>query len=289
MIRLALAVLLIASSSSAADLQATADAHFQAGRWSDAAEAYAAVVAEHPTDGEAWLRLGLARLRLQRPADAVPALSRAWELEHRPASAAFALARAHAMLGDPDAALVWLDRSADAGGTYATAVLSLPEFEGLHDRPELAAVVERMRPCSTPEHRQFDFWLGRWEVHAAARPDAPPAHNVITSQHDGCVIQESYRSPTGYTGSSLNYYDPGDGRWHQTWMDNQGQPLVLSGGLQGSSMVLRSDPEGSPLNRITWTPSADGTVRQLWERSGDGGDTWKVVFDGTYRLEEAGR
>ena len=34
--------------------------------------------------------------------------------------------------------------------------------------------------------------------------------------------------------------------------------------------------------RITWTPNADATVRQLWETSEDGGKTWSVAFDGRY-------
>ena len=37
------------------------------------------------------------------------------------------------------------------------------------------------------------------------------------------------------------------------------------------------------LNRITWTPNKDGTVRQLWEASTDQGKTWQVAFDGLYR------
>jgi hypothetical protein len=33
--------------------------------------------------------------------------------------------------------------------------------------------------------------------------------------------------------------------------------------------------------RITWTPNADGSVRQLWETA-DSKGAWSVVFDGTY-------
>ena len=34
--------------------------------------------------------------------------------------------------------------------------------------------------------------------------------------------------------------------------------------------------------RITWTPAADRSVRQLWESSTDRGKTWTVLFDGRY-------
>lgn len=35
-------------------------------------------------------------------------------------------------------------------------------------------------------------------------------------------------------------------------------------------------------HRITWTPGENGTVHQVWEQTRDGGETWDVVFDGTY-------
>jgi hypothetical protein len=35
-------------------------------------------------------------------------------------------------------------------------------------------------------------------------------------------------------------------------------------------------------HRITWTPQPDGRVRQFWETSSDGGQTWNAAFDGLY-------
>ena len=59
--------------------------------------------------------------------------------------------------------------------------------------------------------------------------------------------------------------------------------IELAGGLDGDAMVLSSDPNVSPINRITWTPSPDGSVRQHWETSTDSGETWTTAFDGIYR------
>lgn len=134
--------------------------------------------------------------------------------------------------------------------------------------------------CAAAEHRQFDFWLGEWTVTNVATGNSAP--NRITAIQGGCAILEEYENGA-YSGTSLNFYDPGDGRWHQSWIDNQGQPLRIHGGLEDGSMVLRSDPAGGTLQRITWTPSADGTVRQHWQSSADGGVTWTTAFDGIYR------
>ena len=70
----------------------------------------------------------------------------------------------------------------------------------------------------------------------------------------------------------------------------RGGRLVLSGGFKDGAMVLEGQqpvPDaktGKPQReRITWTPLADGSVRQLWESSTDQGKTWTVAFDGNYR------
>lgn len=145
-----------------------------------------------------------------------------------------------------------------------------------------SAPKKRKPPCATPEHRQFDFWLGTWDVHNRAQPKRPPARNVITAEHDGCLIHEQYVAGL-YNGSSLNFYNPQTKRWHQTWIDNQGGSLLLDGGLDKKGrMVLSSDPSKSPIERITWTPKKNGDVRQHWQQSKDGGKTWADVFDGTY-------
>lgn len=63
---------------------------------------------------------------------------------------------------------------------------------------------------------------------------------------------------------------------------------MLTGGFAERSMVLSmtgpspSDPKATLLQRITWTPAIDGSVRQLWESSADAGRTWIVMFDGRY-------
>lgn len=141
-------------------------------------------------------------------------------------------------------------------------------------------------PCSAPEHRQFDFWIGDWNV---TGPDGRQAgRNRITAILDGCVLREEWTGAGGVSGTSYNIYDARSGRWHQTWVDGQGMLLLLDGGVDSTgAMVLENEQpgrDGKPLrNRITWTRIGPDEVRQLWETSGDGGSTWATVFDGSYR------
>ena len=146
-------------------------------------------------------------------------------------------------------------------------------------------------PCSAAERRQFDFWLGAWEV--TGPKGKVVGHSRIESILGGCAIAEHWSSTTGggaNDGKSYNLYNAGLKRWEQFWVDAGGSRLMLSGGIVDGKMVLegRQDlPDKATgvhqRERITWTPNADGSVRQLWESSKDEGKTWTVAFDGLYR------
>jgi hypothetical protein len=144
--------------------------------------------------------------------------------------------------------------------------------------------------CSAAEYRQFDFWIGDWEVTANGKVAGV---NRIERILDGCGLLESWTGASGYRGNSLNFYDASRKRWHQTWTDTSGLALALDGALAGGNMVLsgtRFDTERQQTvhDRITWTPNADGSVRQLWEASTDG-KSWSTVFDGLYaRMPSSG-
>lgn len=138
--------------------------------------------------------------------------------------------------------------------------------------------------CSAPEYRQFDFWIGEWEVRDTAGQIA--GTNRIERIEGGCGLQETWRGAKGMTGRSINGYWPQTGKWHQTWLGNDGTLLRLDGRYRDEKMVLEGDISrragGVIRNRITWFRLATGKVRQLWEQSMDGGATWAVTFDGTY-------
>ena len=138
-------------------------------------------------------------------------------------------------------------------------------------------------PCSGDEYRQFDFWIGDWEVTDEA--GEPQGTNRIESILNGCALRESWSGAGGSAGHSFNTVDRHTGRWHQTWVDSNGLLLLLDGAFDGTSMVLAGpgiSRDGDPIShRISWTPIDDGRVRQHWEVSKDG-EAWNEVFDGYY-------
>jgi hypothetical protein len=176
-----------------------------------------------------------------------------------------------------------------------TSVGALPLMSVLLPSPafaqtEQAAPVSPAPPpsCATADHRAFDFWIGTWQVTAAGK-DASSATSKITSAHGGCVIEEHYTTKTGYTGRGVCFYEEARKTWPQTWRGKAGGAQFIEGGLNAEGQMVLSNAnwpgyvKGSPINRIIWTPNEDGTVRQHWQASQDGGKAWIDVFDGTYR------
>jgi hypothetical protein len=138
--------------------------------------------------------------------------------------------------------------------------------------------------CSEVEARQFDFWIGHWNV---AEKDKPAGTNTIERILEGCALIENWSSAQGGSGKSLNFFDRADGKWHQTWIDASGGALFLSGRFENGTMRMEGErpaegKQAASRHRITWTPLAGGKVRQLWESSPIGKEAWAVQFDGLY-------
>ena len=149
---------------------------------------------------------------------------------------------------------------------------------------------DRSESCSEPAHRQFDFWSGDWDVRNPAGQLV--GTNRIEIILGGCALAETWTSAGPHRGVSINFYDESTARWHQTWIGNDGQALYLDGSVQEGEMVLQGTGvarDGTKrIERITWTPNADGSVRQHWEISTDGTE-WRTIFDGKYVRRSAAK
>jgi hypothetical protein len=139
-------------------------------------------------------------------------------------------------------------------------------------------------PCTAPEYRQFDFWVGDWIVHNPKGQQV--GANRIEAIENGCGILEQWTNARGTTGRSINIYRPSTGTWVQAWAGSDGLTLVLEGRFDRGKMVLQGEsraPTGARVrDRVTWSVLDGGKVHQFWEQSADGGKTWTVAFDGTY-------
>ncbi len=140
--------------------------------------------------------------------------------------------------------------------------------------------------CSAAPYRQFDFWLGDWDVYSVESGKLI-ARAQVTPVLAGCALSEDYRSRTGYAGRSFSAYDASRGVWHQSWVSSEGEILVIEGGLREGAMELCGADQAAPQGpqrwtRGVWRPAAD-TVRETATRSTDGRKTWQPWFDIVFR------
>ena len=136
-----------------------------------------------------------------------------------------------------------------------------------------------LRPCSSPESAQFDFWVGDWEL---VWNDTSKGTNSVRRILDGCGIQENFSDAvSNFNGMSWSMYNPKTANWQQTWIDNQGGYIVLTGKFDKGEMILATKPVADlqgkmTLSRMVFYNIKAGSFDWNWENSIDNGSTWKL-------------
>ena len=278
-----------ASAQAAASASPTpeADALFAAKKWNESATAYEAFTKTNPNNGRAWYRLGFSLHSMGKYDQAVRAFQRSVDIGNNPL-VMYNLACAYSRVGDKEKAFEWLNKSINAG--FAAPQLTTdPDFEGLHTDArfkEVTALAGRLsKPCEfSPEHRQFDFWVGDWDVKTPQGQLA--GTNTVQRLEDGCLILENWTGSQGGTGKSINFYTAGTGKWRQTWVSSTAGVTDYQGSYKEGAMRFEGETTASNgtklLLKLTFFNLGPDRVRQLAEQSPDGGKTWAVTYDFTY-------
>lgn len=141
---------------------------------------------------------------------------------------------------------------------------------------------------SVPAKRQFDFWLGEWDLTWPGEQSGLPAGQIgrgtnnIKAILDSAVIQENFAdlAPNSLHGMSVSVYNQRLGKWQQTWVDNQSSYLDFVGEFKDGKMILSrqaTTKDGRKIiQRMVWHNIAKDQLDWNWEASEDGGKTWKV-------------
>ncbi len=131
-------------------------------------------------------------------------------------------------------------------------------------------------------NRQFDFWLGDWELTWGENMHGT---NRIERIMDGAVIQENFEG-AGYTGMSVSVFSKEDNRWRQTWVDSSGSYLDFVGEFVDGKMILIRNGvvEEKPVKqRMIWYDITDNDFQWNWERSDDKGASWQIIWKIQYQ------
>lgn len=288
----------VAQGPNADALSKEANAAYEAKDWDKTAKLYGEMskkMAEPPP--RVWLRLATALRELRKYDEALAAFEKANQ-----AGAGlfgeYGKACVYTALKQPEKALASLDSAVKQGYADPDNLQSDPNLAALRSNPRFAKIVEQakknQRPCAyAAENRQFDFWLGEWEV-STTQGAVPAGNSKIELILEDCVVQENWKSESStYAGKSYNIYNGALKRWEQYWVDNVGGNIFFYGGLKDGVMDYWTDelpqPDGTKLRRhLQFIQLGPDTVRQFSQGSSDGGKTWKVEYDFTYRRKSKG-
>ena len=269
------------------EMRAEANKFYQASDWERAAAAYEKIVSLEPANPNAKYRLGVVELNLNRTTRALKNLESAMAASPN-AVYALALARAFARAGNKPKAFETIEKSIPLGGIAPETLNAEKDFAVWREDAGFKDLVRRsdlaVNPCkASPEFRQFDFWIGEWDVkNQQGVPSGSSSIQLILGQ---CIIFENWAGGSGTNGKSFNIFDTNDKKWHQTWVDDKGTFTHYIGGLINGEMVVTADTivSGKPtLAKMTFTKMPNGDVRQHGENSTDGGKTWTTSFDLIY-------
>jgi hypothetical protein len=290
---LAAGVLIAVLAAQPVEGLSAANQAFEKKEWDRAAELYRGVVQSHPDQASSWARLGRSLLAAGRAKEALPALQKAEQLGFLPPLMQYQRALAHAHLGEKDAALALLQPlvAQEFGPPPGFAAVDADPAVASDARfKELAVKFAAFSaPCAQPgsPYRQFDFWVGSWDVYDRAGNKV--GQSRIERILADCVVLENWKG-TG-EGKSWNTWNPARKRWEQSWVDSSATPVFFTGQLEQGVMVYHSDqpqPDGKPYERrLTFTPLPGHRVRQFSQGTEDGGKTWSTEYDLIYVAQGA--
>ena len=262
-----------------------ANKYYTASDWKESLKAYQVIAQAEPQNWNARMRAGISLNGLGRTKEAIQLLEEANKIGNN-VQTRYALSSGYAKELNKDKAFQWLDSALVSGFAQLTVFESDDGFNALktdkryttyHDR-----IMRSVYPCRyAPEFRQFDFWIGDWDVKNTQ--GQPAGKSKIEIMLGDCIIYENWTSalPNIYSGKSFNLYNTVTKKWMQTWVDDKGSVLeFIDGEYKDNKLtfVTKPDPKNQ-ITRLTFHNLNPDLVRQHFEVTSDNGKTWTTTTD----------
>ncbi len=262
-----------------------ANKFYTASDWKESVKAYQFIAQAEPQNWNAKMRLGVAMTGLGKQKEALPLLEEANKMGNT-FQTSYALSSAHAKDGNKDKAFQWLDSALVKGFALLTVFESDDGFNALKNDKRYETYHERILkgvyPCRySQESRQFDFWIGEWDVKNTQ--GQPAGKSKIELMLGDCIIFENWTSalPNVYSGKSFNLYNSVTRKWMQTWVDDKGAVIeFIDGEYKDNKLtfITKPDPKNQ-ITKLTFYSLNSNLVRQQFEVTSDNGKTWTTTTD----------
>jgi tetratricopeptide (TPR) repeat protein len=291
---IALLLVVVNSVMAQSNWTALGDSLFGIEKYDAALKAFQSALKENPKDAYATVRAGHSAQAMRQYRNALEYYDRAEQLGYWPMSVMLRKARVHSQLKDHEAAFEWLQKLLQAGFPNRGMLESEKDLDPIRQDRRFSTILAKAdsnaRPCMfIPEWRQFDFWIGEWDVYTPQGQLA--GNNVIQNAEAGCLLIENWTGSLGGTGKSINFYDKEMGKWRQIWVANSGTITEFASSYDDKEQIMKLYGETQPrsgtkiLRKLFFYNLAPGKVRQYSEQSTDDGKTWTVAYDFTYILK----
>jgi hypothetical protein len=272
-----------------------ADSLFAIADWKNAKIAYEAVLKDTTINAIAWNRLGFTNYNLRLFDVAIKnfekSLSRNQPAGLKPIVYS-RMAKIYALKKENSMAFTALDSAVNNGYSNYKELDSLSDFQSIRTEERFKKIREQVyingNPCmADAQHRQFDFWVGEWNVFQTTGMVQTGAHSSIQMISGGCAILENWESP-GSNGKSINFVDPVTHKWKQSWVGNyaNGTQEFVNGEYKDGAMrfdFTTTGPKGQKIiGHLIFYNQSPNQVRQFNETSADDGKTWTTNYDFTY-------
>jgi tetratricopeptide (TPR) repeat protein len=279
-----------AQTSAPSPQMVAANKLMQAKKWSEAENSFASIVKSEPKNARAWYSLGIARHSQEKWTEAIAAFKKNIEIAQTP-FAMYNVAAGYARLDKKDLAFEWLEKALNNGAAFGSNLNSDDDFANIKGdarfQDMLKIVDQKINPCMySREARQFDFWIGDWDVFVQGRK---VGENLVEREVNGCILVENWKNTGGGTGKSINVYNAVSKKWKQFYVGSQGGVLDFEGEYKENEKILHLtgetfDAKGAKtLHILNFHDLPDKTVRQHWQQSTDDGKTWNTVWDSIYK------
>jgi hypothetical protein len=276
-----------------------ADSVFMSKDFVHAGMVYKSLISDTSHDALHLNRLAYTELMSKNYPSAESHLNRALASHPSPAlraSILSRLARVSAVQNKTSDAVVLLDSAVANGYISYPELDTLDDFSKIRNSAAFIAVRNRLYnsiyPCYQDKRaHEFDFWIGEWDVYVTGT-NAYAGNSVIQQISGGCAILENWQSAVS-EGKSLNFIDDSTHKWKQVWVGSypNGKQDFVNGEYKDSVMrfsFTTPDAQGRAMQgKFSFFNQGPNQVRQLNETSPDGGKTWTVAYDFTYKRKKS--
>nr|MBA2249098.1 tetratricopeptide repeat protein [Chitinophagaceae bacterium] len=264
-----------------------------------AKRAYELVLTQTPGDkvtALTFLRLGFCYYHLKNYNKSLENYNKSLALNPPPGQRSVLMsrmARVHSLTNDHTNAFIMIDSLIKKGFILLNDLDTAADYENIRKdklfRDYYKKAYATMFTCSTnPKNREFDFWIGEWDVYQTGSASPVIGRSVIQNASGECMILENWTSLfITDVGKSMNFYDSRSGKWEQVWMRSDGHVQhFINGEYRDSAMRFTFEPnlpDGKKgMGRFIFFNEGNNKVRQFQEQSADDGKTWQTVYDFTY-------